>query len=475
MPEFKGLITRLQAFVVLQAADKPLSIDELAAQIRSRGGHLPYGLESLRKALIRGPYRKSMTGLYSLDREHHDFWYDEARTRPKPPQAAPSIVLVAAPDLDLDKALTPQELEEFRPPHLFSLRKKLVCSLDAFGSFELEAPPQALLPPSLERVEVQRSLAGRNLPLALEGNRLILRSHHPELRQIRGQVREVLAKERTRQAEAQKLAEGRRDWLSQEAERKKAAWADFSSSRRALVQFFFYKDQVAASLLNLADNTFSDFPPDRAPELRETLNSLDILFGLDPRTSCERLGIETRARLVDLSPPFKSRKVNKAGRTIHFDDLSAQLRMTVNTSQPLGDPQKLADYWAKSQWTKFFRRLQSDLKSLYQYYRYGVEHGYVRLRWGFREETVPVSWNLGQEATVYEMVSAAIAAQSCVEVVLGGTPGFEDRFARAIPFWPTHIGLGWVSGRFSSPYAAGRVPFPEITAIRPSVAGWMPA
>lgn len=231
----------------------------------------------------------------------------------------------------------------------------------------------------------------------------------------------------------------------------------------------FYKNQVAGSLLNLADNTFSDFPADRAQELREAVSSQDILVGLDPRTDCERLGIETGARFIDLTPPFKSRKVNKAGRTIHFDDVSAQLRMTVNTSQPLGDPQKLADYWEKSQWTKFFRRLQADLKSLFQYYRYGVEHGYVRLRWGFREETVGVSWNLGMESTVYKLLRAAIAAESCVEVVLGGTPGFEDRFARSTHFWPTDIGLGWVSGRFSTPYSADRVPLSDITAIRAAV------
>ncbi|MBT9582825.1 hypothetical protein IV102_05720 [bacterium] len=466
MPDFKRLITRLQAFVVLQEADRPLSIDELAAQILDRGGHLPCGMESLRKALSRGPYRKSLTGLYSLDREHYDFWYDEVRTRHDPTrQPEPPMV----PDLDfnLDEALTPQELEEFRPPHLFSFRKKLVCSLDAFGSFSLEAPPQALLPPRLERVEVQRSLAGRELPLTLEGSQLVLRPHHPELRQVRGQVREILVKERTRQAEAQKLAARRQDWLRQEAERKQAAWTAFASSRRALVRLFFHDGGVAGSLLNLADNTFSDFTVDRGSELRDALNSMDILFGLDPHTDCERLGIETTARLVDLTPPFKSRKVNQARRTVHFDDLSAQLRMTVNASQPLGNPQKLADYWAKSQWTKFFRRLQSDLKSLYQYYRYGVEHGYVRLRWGFREEeTVPVSWNLGNEPTVYDLIRDAMAAQSCVEVVLSSTPGFEDRFARAIPFWPTDIGLGWVSGRFSSSYGADRVPFPEITAIR---------
>ncbi|MBX3171086.1 MAG: hypothetical protein KF760_27000 [Candidatus Eremiobacteraeota bacterium] len=110
-----------------------------------------------------------------------------------------------------------------------------------------------------------------------------------------------------------------------EAERKRAALAEFSSSRRALVRFFFYTGQVAGSLLNLADNTFSDFPAERARELREAVSSQDILVGLDPQADCERLGIETGARFIELIPPFMSRKVTKAGRIIRFDDLSAQL------------------------------------------------------------------------------------------------------------------------------------------------------
>lgn len=90
----------------------------------------------------------------------------------------------------------------------------------------------------------------------------------------------------------------------------------------------------------------------------------------------------------------------------------------------------------------------------------------MRLRWGFREETVRVSWNLGMESTLYDLLRAAIDTESCVEVVLGGTSGFEDRFARSTPFWPTDIGLGWVSGRSARAYAPCRVSFSDITANR---------
>lgn len=466
MPEFARLIPRLQAFLILQEAGQPLPVEEIAARVEARGGTLPFGLESLRKALSRGPYHKSLAGQYSVDHEHPDYWYDEFRTRPAPPRPPTPPPVSVAVDLKPSEPLTPEELEELDPPHTFSVRKKMLCCLDAFGSFPLESPPQVLLPARLERVQVQRSLAGRSLPLRLEGDQLVLKPEHPELRRVRVEVRSLLNQQRERQAQAARAAENRQNYRLQQEEQKRAAWEKFSSSRPPLVQVFLHQGGIAGSLLNLADLTFSDFPPEQAEQLLESLRSLDIVFGLKPRELCEKLGIQTEARLIDLSPPFKSRTVNRAGRTVHFKDVSAQLRMTLSISQPLGDPEKLADYWARSQWGKFFRRLHSDLKSLYQYYRYGVEHGCVRLRWGFREEVVPVSWNLGQEPTLREILTAAIESQGCVEVVLGGTPGFEERFSRAQRFWPTEIEFYFVVGRFDNSSELVRLPRSEISAIR---------
>lgn len=50
---------------------------------------------------------------------------------------------------------------------------------------------------------------------------------------------------------------------------------------------------------------------------------------------------------------------------------------------------------------KLERRLESDLKSLAAYYRYGILHGGVRLRWGFLDEMVPVDWSQPGDACAY--------------------------------------------------------------------------
>lgn len=468
MPEFHQLITRLQAFVLLKEAGEPLALDELARRIEQRGGQLPFGLQSLRKALSRGPYRRTLSGLIELDPDHFDYWYDEARVEKKREQPPPVAATPAPPpDLKLDEPLTADELQLFTPPAQFGLRRKLICSLDAYGCFSLADPPGPLLSAALDRVDVQRSLAARNLPLRLEEERLVLDVHHPDLAKIRAQVRQNVAGKLALQAEQQARAARHDEWLRQKAETRKATQAHFAALRRGLVQLFFHQGQVAGSLLHLGDLTLQDYSPERLVELRKDITALDILVGLQPATLCERLGVVSKARLVDLTPPFKSRKINKSGRVIHFDDLAANLKMTLSISQPLGEPKKLVEYWHTGQWGKFFRRLHSDLKALYQYYRYGVEHSYVRLRWGFLDETVPCSWNLGDEPGVYEVLREAEQNGGSVELVVGSTPGFEERFSRAVEFWPLGFGAGTVYGRFAHDCDETRIPLPDITAIRP--------
>lgn len=51
--------------------------------------------------------------------------------------------------------------------------------------------------------------------------------------------------------------------------------------------------------------------------MRETLRTIEIVFGLDPRRDFELLGLEPEGQhLVDLSPPFRSASVD--GRQFHF-------------------------------------------------------------------------------------------------------------------------------------------------------------
>ncbi len=459
MTPFQSLNTRLQAFAVLSERG-PLGIEDLATEIEHRGGFLRCGLESLRKALNRGPYRTNLQGEVALDPDHRDFWYDEVRVKEK---LSPAVPRPVAPPLS-EAPLTAAELERYAPPPALSQRKRLMLCLDAFGPLELGALPEPALRFLGGEPDVKRSLAGRDLPLALEGTRLVAQPHYL-WRELRLEVRAALRAAMERESEREALR-ARRQEVQEQKEQTRAA---FESLRRSVIRILADGDELAGSILHLNEMSFQDFQPKDREHLLRSLEGLDIVIGLEPRLLYETLGIDAGPRkFVDLTPPFKERKLNRAGRRVHFG-VSQALAMTVSSSQPLGDLQKLAEYREQGQWGKFFRRTQSDLKSLYQYYRYGVEHNYVRLRWGFLDELVGVSWNLGGEPGIYDILHRAHEHGTSVDVVLGGTPGFEDRFSRARPFWPGKFGIGWVEGTFGDAEWKEVLLLPDITAARPSL------
>ncbi len=459
MTPFQSLNIRLQAFAVLSERG-PLRLEELATELEQRGGFLRCGLESLRKALNRGPYRTNLQGEVALDPDHRDFWYDEVRVKEKLSPALPKPV---APPLS-EAPITAAELERYDPPPALSQRKRLMLCLDAFGPLELRALPEPALRFLGGEPDVKRSLAGRDLPLALEGSCLVSQQHYL-WRELRLEVRAALRAATEREIEREALRARRQERQEQEEQTRAA----FVSARRCLIRVLADGDELAGSILHLNEMSFQDFQPKDRDHLLRSLDGLDVVIGLEPRALYEQLGLDPGSRkFVDLTPPFKERKLNRAGRRVHFG-VSQAIAMTVSSSQPLGDLQKLAAYREQGQWGKFFRRTQSDVKSLYQYYRYGVEHNSVRLRWGFLDELVGVNWNLGEEPGIYEILRCAHEQGTSVDVVLGGTPGFEDRFSRARPFWPARFGLGWVEGTFGDLEWKEVLMLPDIMAARPSL------
>ena len=122
------------------------------------------------------------------------------------------------------------------------------------------------------------------------------------------------------------------------------------------------------------------------------LGEFDLVAGLDIRDTVYALGLDPTAwRLVDLNPPRKSRQINRRGRKLR---ITPELIITSSTGlgRPLGDPKKVAGNLARGERSKLCRRLASDVKALYALYRYGVLHAFVRLRWGFLDETFAVEW-----------------------------------------------------------------------------------
>ncbi len=107
----------------------------------------------------------------------------------------------------------------------------------------------------------------------------------------------------------------------------------------------------------------------------EALSGFDPLAGLHIRETLQGLHLDPdRWRLVDLRPPQKSRRINRAGRTL---TITPELLIcgTTGIGRPLGDPDKVTQYLARGEAGKLTRRLESDVKALYAFYRRALQAG----------------------------------------------------------------------------------------------------
>jgi hypothetical protein len=104
---------------------------------------------------------------------------------------------------------------------------------------------------------------------------------------------------------------------------------------------------------------------------------------------------------------------------------------TTGISRPLGDPHKVAAYLETGvASTRLRRRLESDVKALLAFYRYGILHGCVRLRWGFLDEGLPVEWTQPGEPHLHKILRRAAEAETPVELVVGTAPGWSEPWSR---------------------------------------------
>ena len=137
--------------------------------------------------------------------------------------------------------------------------------------------------------------------------------------------------------------------------------------------------------------------------LPAALETFDVVAALWVRETLQAVGVCDADRFpsVDLKPPQETRRLNRQGRTLN---IAPELLITSTTgiSHPLGDPAKIAAYLAAGDFTKLARRLESGVKALFAFHQYGVMHRYVRLRWGFLNDTLPVDWAVPGDPSLYE-------------------------------------------------------------------------
>ena len=168
--------------------------------------------------------------------------------------------------------------------------------------------------------------------------------------------------------------------------------------------------------------------------------------------------------LIELRPPRKTLQLNRRGRKLR---ITPEMVISSSTAiaHPLADPATVARYVAQGDMGRLVRRIEADGKALYAYYRYGVLHGHVRLRWGFVDEAIAVEWALPDEPHLTSVLREALESGVAVDIVTGSAPGWSDPWSRAARLKVVELEYGAAVFEQGSRH---RILLDEIQAIRPA-------
>jgi hypothetical protein len=204
--------------------------------------------------------------------------------------------------------------------------------------------------------------------------------------------------------------------------------------KRVLIHGFHAEGNlVALSLLDVNDRSLSTVYGDELANVPERLKEYPVIIGLEPRNLLSDLGLTDvmQLRLIDSARHPKSKQINKRGRKLA---ITTEMLITSSTgiSRPLGDPIKMQEYWAQEKLSMLTKRMESDAKALYAFYRYGALHNSIRLRWGFLSESYLAEWGVPGEPILYQLLLEKMEKDEPIEFVRGSAPGWTDPWSRGV-------------------------------------------
>jgi hypothetical protein len=262
--------------------------------------------------------------------------------------------------------------------------------------------------------------------------------------------------EKTRQAEAWRAS---RHQAASAAVRTEAA--STSPLRRLVVRAYPGEGLPRAlSVLDPVKHVITTLIDASTAAMAAILADADLVVGLEPESTLAALGLERRT--ADLSRHPRTRQLNRRGRSLRIS--TAQLiSASVGISRPLYNPAVMRRYLADGSETALRRRLESDVKALAAFYRFGRLHGFVRLRWGFLDELRRVEWPGSPGDPLHALVQAAVESNAEIEVVSGSAPGWAEPWSRAMHGRPS---LDYHSLRLQTRQGLQDLPRQEIQAVR---------
>ncbi len=440
---------------VLLEYGRPMSDEEVAARLESAGARARTGdmVLSLRRAWHgQPPVLRDPDGRLALDLGSSRLRYlmlELGLRRPPAARKEPSPPCLPPPPPD-HVPLSEEEVDTaFRGRRLGSLSalRQAAAVLDARGvpmsPTEVEAVLAALTP-HRSRIHTRTSRAWRGELVTLDSDgRLVLDPTSPRLAATRRAVRALVRAAREERERAAHLSE-RIAWYDARQRAEEHRQAQLAATlRRAVIRLLPDGDApVAATVLDVEARSLRTLVGGDLEELPELLAGFNLLAGLSLRAALVTLGLDPdRWRLVELAPPRKTRKLDRSGRTLM---ITSELLITATTgiSRPLADPAKVAEYLRSGNTTRLTRRLESDAKALFAFYRYGVLHRAVRLRWGFIDDEMRVDWAQPGDHSLYDILRRCKEMGQQAEVVLGSAPGWGEPWSRARPAWVEEVGFG---------------------------------
>ena len=466
---------RLMVVALLERGG-PLEIEEVADRLERAGADAPTGdlVFSLRKAWHgMAPVVKNPDGRFALDFHGPELDRLAFQLGLRPPRGgAPEPVrLPTAPGTDVP--LTEEELraaaDRWSGVSAYRLAAALLDARTRPMSLEdISGGLSGLDKRGRHRIEARSVRLWRGTLLVSEADgRLALNLGSGELPELRRKLRELARPTLEQRAKDDFWKERRAQFEARRLEEERQAAAETATLRRAIVHAVPAADEPRAlSILDMearSIETFLDCDADR-PAILARLHGFDVLVGLHVRDLLQALDVDPdRWRLTDLKPPRKTRTLNRRGRKLEITP-ELLISATTGVSRPLGDPSKIASHLENGEETKLRRRLESDAKALFAFYRYGLLHRCVRLRWGFLEDTLGVDWSLPGDPSLRELLTQATKAGSDLEIVLGSAPGWEEPWSRACR--ARVLSLGWWDASLLMQGTQERIDLREVQAIR---------
>jgi len=449
--------------VALLERGGPMSLHQVVERLATAGLDTPSGLRvSLLKAWHgREPIVRNPDGSFALAIRSHEMDWILLATglRPQPKVALPPPP-VLPPLRGDDEPFAEDELRLVLqwPYTAISDVRRAAAVLDAAGrpltGPELDAFASRVL--GEPRIGLTRSAHHWRGRMVREGpgGAFALVAGPEELRDLRRKLRGLVRPAAERAAAEANTAARIEAYETAYLARQEREVVEAATLRRAIVRGLpAGAEPEAVGILDVRTREIRIFTPAERAAVVAALGEYDLLAGLDMRGLLLALGADPdRWEIADLGPPQKTWRLNRAGRTLR---LTPELLMSgsLGISRPLADAAKVRGYVASGDRRRLAARLESDLKHLHAFYRYGTLHGCVRLRWGFVDAMLYVPWCHPGDPQLDDILREAVARGLPVDLVVGSAPGWEHPWARARRVYVEARDDGWlyVDGRPEDP------------------------